>query len=342
MNIVRKLLRLARALDWAKDPDPDHWKTINGAKVHLDADGNYDGGAGGRFNGKHHYGPGYKEKQNTPKRRPASEIVLGARKPNVKGLSESALRERMKKANNYGDWNRAQGEIYRRLRQKERDLKMQFNAAYGKPKQKEIGEVLRKHQALLEQFRQEAKIPYKFIEESFNNDPEAARKAYEGKQFWNSAFYPAYEKWKAKKERTSSIMQNLANSLKGTSNGTSTEVEKLTAQINELSSKQKELLNQANKIYRKYYSGAMFWTGNENKEAEYHNLMREANGLKRKAAELAVKRGQLKSKTDTHQKPFVNGYGEATQREITNPTYERKQRELSKQISSFVGGNYHR
>ena len=214
MNIVRKLLRLARALDWAKDPDPDHWKTINGAKVHLDADGNYDGGAGGRFNGKHHYGPGYKEKQNTPKRRPASEIVLGARKPNVKGLSESALRERMKKANNYGDWNRAQGEIYRRLRQKERDLKMQFNAAYGKPKQKEIGEVLRKHQALLEQFRQEAKIPYKFIEESFNNDPEAARKAYEGKQFWNSAFYPAYEKWKAKKERTPSIMQNLANSLK--------------------------------------------------------------------------------------------------------------------------------
>ena len=219
MNIVRKLLRLARALDWAKDPDPDHWKTINGAKVHLDANGNYDGGAGGRFNGKHHYGPGYKEKQNTPKRRPASEIVLGARNPNVKGLSEAVLRERMKKATNYGDWNRVRGEIHRRLREKEHDLKMKFNAAYGKPEQKEIREALNHHQVALHQFEQESRIPYKFIEEAFNRNPKAAQKAYESKKFLNNEFYPAYEKWKAKKERTTSIMKNLAKSLKGTNNG---------------------------------------------------------------------------------------------------------------------------
>lgn len=40
MRLVQCLRILARALDWAKDPDPDHWKTINGSHVHLDKNGN--------------------------------------------------------------------------------------------------------------------------------------------------------------------------------------------------------------------------------------------------------------------------------------------------------------
>ena len=59
---VKVLWRLARALDWQKDPNPEHWKTINGAKVHLDKNGNYDGGAGSKFNGRHHYGPDWRQK----------------------------------------------------------------------------------------------------------------------------------------------------------------------------------------------------------------------------------------------------------------------------------------
>ena len=63
MNRLQCLIRLARALDYNRDPDPEHWKTINGAKVHLDKNGNYDGGAGGKFNGSHHYGgPDWKQK----------------------------------------------------------------------------------------------------------------------------------------------------------------------------------------------------------------------------------------------------------------------------------------
>ena len=62
MNRLQCLIRLARALDYNRDPDPEHWKTINGAKVHLDKNGNYDGGAGGKFTGRHHYGPGWKQK----------------------------------------------------------------------------------------------------------------------------------------------------------------------------------------------------------------------------------------------------------------------------------------
>lgn len=69
-NRLKELRRLARIFDAAyqmtliqeKDNNPDHWKTINGAHVHVDENGNYDGGAGGLFNGKHHYGKGYKEK----------------------------------------------------------------------------------------------------------------------------------------------------------------------------------------------------------------------------------------------------------------------------------------
>ena len=60
MNRVKLLLKLAnafrRALDYEKDPNPEHWKTINGAKVHVDKNGKYDGGAGGKFNGDYHFG----------------------------------------------------------------------------------------------------------------------------------------------------------------------------------------------------------------------------------------------------------------------------------------------
>lgn len=65
MDRVKELLRLARALDYEKDPNPKNWKTINGAKVHLDKNGKYDGGAGGKFNGNYHFGGSdWKEKKS--------------------------------------------------------------------------------------------------------------------------------------------------------------------------------------------------------------------------------------------------------------------------------------
>jgi len=62
------LSHIARAFDtkgYPDDKDPKNWKTINGAHVHLDKNGNYDGGAGGKFHGKHHWGPGYKQKNQS-------------------------------------------------------------------------------------------------------------------------------------------------------------------------------------------------------------------------------------------------------------------------------------
>ncbi|MDD4564850.1 MAG: hypothetical protein PHE79_05165 [Eubacteriales bacterium] len=58
----------------------------------------------------------------------------------------------------------------------------------------------------------------------------------------------------------------------------------------------------------------------------------ELNELKDKAA--LSKRGE----TNIPNKTFVNSYGEATTREITNAGYERAQSKLSKEMMSFVGG----
>ena len=39
------------ACDYEPDPNPENWRTINGAKVHINNEGYIDGGAGGKFNG---------------------------------------------------------------------------------------------------------------------------------------------------------------------------------------------------------------------------------------------------------------------------------------------------
>lgn len=49
------LQQLARATDtkgYPDDKNPAHWRKINGSPVHLDANGNIDGGAGGKFGGR--------------------------------------------------------------------------------------------------------------------------------------------------------------------------------------------------------------------------------------------------------------------------------------------------
>ncbi len=128
MNALHYMRIIARALDYAKDPDPkqrldrrqksahmnrlarifdaayqmtliqekdsnpDHWKTINGAHVHVDENGNYDGGAGGLFNGKHHYGEGYKEKAEKDRQK-ALKNTLKAKWDKIKEEKERPKRE---------------------------------------------------------------------------------------------------------------------------------------------------------------------------------------------------------------------------------------------------------
>lgn len=84
MNVLRYMRLIARALDYAKDPDPNHWRTINGSHVHLDKNGNYDGGAGSKFNGRHHYGPDWRQKSALMNRLAAS-LRGGAAKGQAQG-----------------------------------------------------------------------------------------------------------------------------------------------------------------------------------------------------------------------------------------------------------------
>ncbi len=215
MNVLHYMRIIARALDYAKDPDPKHWKTINGSHVHLDKNGNYDGGAGSKFNGRHHYGPGWKEKQSVSKRRSAEEIIYSYEMgPDAKTLPTQVLEERMKKAANYREWNQARGEILQRLKNHVHEYSNKFNLAHGSPEQKAIGEELDRRESVLEDFRKKSTIPTRFMEEAFEHDPQKAEKTYKEKNFWNEDFYPAYEKWREKKKRTASALKNLAEAFR--------------------------------------------------------------------------------------------------------------------------------
>lgn len=75
------------------------------------------------------------------------------------------------------------------------------------------------------------------------------------------------------------------------------------------------------------YSKAYYETKNKYQEAKT-----QLN--KKLDEEAAERRKNQKAESST----FVNSYGEATKRNITNQTYERQQRRQAKQIEKLVGG----
>lgn len=113
-----------------KDNNPDHWKTINGAHVHVDENGNYDGGAGGLFNGKHHYGKGYKEKAEKDRQK-ALKNKLKAKRDKIN--AEKAAEEDKKRK------EKAQKE------KEQREHEKQYAKRQEMEKKKELREYLRKY-----------------------------------------------------------------------------------------------------------------------------------------------------------------------------------------------------
>ena len=51
-NLLELLAKATDTKGYPDDKNPAHWRKINGSPVHLDANGNIDGGAGGKFGGK--------------------------------------------------------------------------------------------------------------------------------------------------------------------------------------------------------------------------------------------------------------------------------------------------
>lgn len=73
--------------------------------------------------------------------------------------------------------------------------------------------------------------------------------------------------------------------------------------------------------------------------AEYNEGSKLFNDLRdRKSALEDEKAKRRKKKQPQTSRTFVNSYGEATRRNITNQTYERAQRRLERDVARFLGG----
>lgn len=102
-----------------------------------------------------------------------------------------------------------------------------------------------------------------------------------------------------------------------------------------LQNKYNKLLEKQISLGRTMYSGTdaenakarKQWNANNEKLRKMKNTIENAKAKQRKA----------QRKTET-KKPFVNSFGEATNRPITNVTYEKAQNKLSKQIMKYIGG----
>jgi len=86
--------------------------------------------------------------------------------------------------------------------------------------------------------------------------------------------------------------------------------------------------------YAKYASPGK--TYDEAKSEQYYRYKSKYEELRKKISEQKDKGREEIVATNSQKK--INGYGEATSREITSLTYKRLQKRLKKDVDSFVGG----
>ena len=72
----------------------------------------------------------------------------------------------------------------------------------------------------------------------------------------------------------------------------------------------------------------------EEKSTEYYSVKREFEELRKQINILLDK--EVNNKVEDNKKIFVNSFGEATKREITNVTYTRNQKRLSKNMLEYL------
>lgn len=99
---------------------------------------------------------------------------------------------------------------------------------------------------------------------------------------------------------------------------------------------EKEMETIGNEMMEYYIYATPAYNGEDKEEKSdyYYDLKRQYESLRKQlnnAYDEMPKQEQIVSET------FVNGYGEATKREITSASYKRSQKRLEKQLLSFVG-----
>lgn len=109
------------------------------------------------------------------------------------------------------------------------------------------------------------------------------------------------------------------------------QIKKLESQRDALAQKNIELYNQAGGFGSNPGSAEhRKWLNNKSKMDDVKSQLRELYGKRTQA------KAKEEAKTPHH--TFVNSFGEATRREITNATYERAQKRQQKAIERFIGG----
>lgn len=102
-----------------------------------------------------------------------------------------------------------------------------------------------------------------------------------------------------------------------------------------LESQYNKLLEKQASLGRTMYLG----TDSENAKArkQWNSNNEKLRKMKKDIETAKAKSRETQRKAET-KKPFVNSFGEATKRPITNATYEKAQKKLSKQIMKYIGG----
>ena len=75
----------------------------------------------------------------------------------------------------------------------------------------------------------------------------------------------------------------------------------------------------------------------DSKASKYYELKRQHNDLRSKINAKKDEEAKKRPKSKPEHRTFINGYGEATRRDITSATYERAQRRLNREIDRRFG-----
>lgn len=135
---------------------------------------------------------------------------------------------------------------------------------------------------------------------------------------------------------------------RGASSGASGGARSLNKALDTAEAKVKSLQSKERKLGSKMAEYAEYalpsYTGKDKqaKSAKYYKYKNEFNAVRRERNDMQNKISQTKREAQENEakakKKFVNSFGEATKRNITNATYEKAQRKLAKDIMRFIGG----
>lgn len=109
--------------------------------------------------------------------------------------------------------------------------------------------------------------------------------------------------------------------------------------ITSLQKKEDNIRNKMIKLYNQYDG---FYRSDKDEvlkaRQKWYNYKKQADQLREKRLDKIInsKKEEPSTISNTSTRPFINGYGEATTREITSATYKRAQKRLEREISRWL------